>query len=395
MRRLRVGVWLNENIKPTDGGEHGYYTMLTECIANTEFANADICFIGDHERSDSAIGKYKYYSVKARHNHNDFISRSVKFVGVKLLGSKTIDEYFRRRELKSCKSVYSDLLDVCDIIYYPVPMCKFEEFPFIYTLWDLGHMNSYSFPEVSSEGSFDTRKNHFEYIPFKALMVICESETGKMEAVKYLRMNENRIKVLPLFASGVVAEGIEAAKPVSVDEEWAFIHYPAQYWAHKNHYNLIIAFQSVLKKYPELKLLLTGSDKGNKEYIIKTIEENNLKDSIIDLGFVSLAELKCLYQNSRGLIMPTLLGPTSIPPLEALALGCPIAVSDIPGHREQFGSKAIYFNPTNQDEIKDAIEKIINCDRVSVDMNLPSVRSNMVLLDKYFFEIAAIRNTWE
>jgi glycosyltransferase involved in cell wall biosynthesis len=179
-----------------------------------------------------------------------------------------------------------------------------------------------------------------------------------------------------------------------IDSDLIFIHYSAQCWAHKNHYNLICAFRLIADKYPSLKLILTGSDNVNTAYIINTIKENNLEDRIINLGFVPLEELKWLYKHSRGLIMPTLLGPTNMPPLEALALGCPVAVSNMPGHREQLGNNAIYFNPLDIEEIKNAIENIINHKFERSISPFPSIQTNMVLLNKYFGELKTIRQTW-
>jgi glycosyltransferase involved in cell wall biosynthesis len=125
------------------------------------------------------------------------------------------------------------------------------------------------------------------------------------------------------------------------------------------------------------------------------ISENDLTGSIIDLGFISIEELKWLYLHSLGLIMPTCLGPTNMPPLEALALGCPVAVSDIPGHHEQLGENAIYFNPFKIDEISAAIEKLI-CTRSELNKILfNTVQSNMVILDQYFAELIPIRCSWE
>ncbi|MEZ4879119.1 MAG: glycosyltransferase [Chitinophagales bacterium] len=85
-----------------------------------------------------------------------------------------------------------------------------------------------------------------------------------------------------------------------------FIHYPAQFWSHKNHYNLLLAFKVIIK-YPNLKLILTGSNKGNKAYIINLINHLDLSQKVIDLGFISREELKWLYLNSFGLVMPTFL----------------------------------------------------------------------------------------
>lgn len=390
MRRIKIGVWLHENYIPTLGGAFGYYSELIECISKTKFSNANICFLGEHSSNLDNIGYYKYHSIKSR-KRNGVLHQVLMLIGTKIFHFNTIKNYFQNLDKKQNELLHT----ICDIIYYPTPMCKYENFPFIYTLWDLGHLTSYAFPEFSIGGNFEGRKYHSDRIPFKALMVFCESETGKKEAVHYLRLNEERIRILPLIPSGVISEKNVPVRPKMIGQECFFIHYPAQFWAHKNHYNLIYAFSLITNKFPSLKLILTGSDHGNKAYITKTIKENNLEDRVIDLGFVSLEELKWLYIHSKGLIMPTLLGPTNMPPLEALILNCPVAVSDIPGHREQLGDNVIYFNPLDIKEIKKAIENLIDYSVKPTSPHFPIIQSNMTLLDKYFAELTIIRQMWD
>src|SRR5262249_13423975 len=49
-----------------------------------------------------------------------------------------------------------------------------------------------------------------------------------------------------------------------------------------------------------------------------------------------------LYQGAAALVMPTYGGPTNLPPLEAVTLGCPVIYSDLPEFREQMGDAALY-----------------------------------------------------
>lgn len=394
MQRLRIGVWTQKTHNPKDGGGFGYYSELIDCISKTKFTNADICFLGNHTFSNIIIGDYKYHSIKWKQPKKGILSRFIYVFGTKFFHINSIVNYYQKLDKQLNDTLISELHNICDIIYYPTPMCKYQNFPFIYTLWDLGHLTSYALPEFNNDGNFEERKFNHDIVPYKALMIFCESETGKNDAIHYLRLNCERIRVLPLFPSRVISEKLTPSKPQNIDSDWIFIHYPAQYWSHKNHYNLICAFSLVLEKHPNLKLLLTGSDQGNKTYILNTISDLKLKESVIDLGFVDLDELKWLYIHSKGLIMPTLLGPTNMPPLEALILGCPIAVSNLPGHKEQFGDNAIYFNPLDSTDIKTAIENLITDNFKFKFMEIPTAQSNMNLLDNYFGELKAIRQTW-
>lgn len=393
MRNLRVGIW-TQNIAETFGGGPGYYSELVECISKSSFTNADICFIGEDKLESIQIGKYKYYSVRNIRTKKFLFLKITGSVLSKLLHINSLSKIYYKASHNHKLKQYDQLLSICDIIYYPTPMCKYPDFPFICTLWDLGHINSFAFPEVTSYGNLEKKKKHNEVTLFKALMVICESKAGKKEAVDYLKINDKRIRILPLFPTKVISENLTPVKPQKIDDNSLFIHYPAQFWAHKNHYNLVLAFKGVLEKYPNLKLIFTGSDQGNKTYIREITNELNLSNSIIDLGFITLSELKWLYLHSKGLVMPTLIGPTNMPPLEALALGCPVAITDFPGHREQLGDNAIYFNPLDTKDIERAIESLINYAAERKRLRVPTVESNMELLDNYFGELSSIRKMW-
>ena len=70
------------------------------------------------------------------------------------------------------------------------------------------------------------------------------------------------------------------------------------------------------------------------------------------------ADMASLYRHARGLVMPTFFGPTNIPPLEAFAVGCPVAVSSVYGMPEQLGDAALYFDPTSVYEIAACVRKL-------------------------------------
>ena len=70
-----------------------------------------------------------------------------------------------------------------------------------------------------------------------------------------------------------------------------------------------------------------------------------MSEHLTVLGYVPDEELPALYRRARALVMPTFLGPTNIPPLEAFACDCPVAISGIYGMPEQLGDAALYFDP--------------------------------------------------
>jgi glycosyltransferase involved in cell wall biosynthesis len=51
-------------------------------------------------------------------------------------------------------------------------------------------------------------------------------------------------------------------------------------------------------------------------------------------------------------------GPDNLPPLEAMALGCPVIAADIPGAREQLGGSAILVDPYEAEGFAAAIRSL-------------------------------------
>jgi len=83
------------------------------------------------------------------------------------------------------------------------------------------------------------------------------------------------------------------------------------------------------------------------------------------LGSVGDDALPALYSGAAGFIYPSIYEGFGLPPLEAMACGCPVAVSDIPVHREICGGNATYFDPLNPEDISAKLEYLLRLDRKS------------------------------
>jgi glycosyltransferase involved in cell wall biosynthesis len=184
-----------------------------------------------------------------------------------------------------------------------------------------------------------------------------------------------------------------------------YLFYPAQFWAHKNHYNLILGFQDFLNNTSgNVHLVLTGSDQGNLNYIKGLIEDWGLSDKIHNLGFVSSKEVIYLYRNALSLIYPSFLGPSNLPLIEALYNNCFVLCSNLAGHKEMCQDAALYFDPEKASEISAAIAEIFGSD---TQLRLASARDKWKLsnsysaetamkkLEKNFLELKSIRFCWQ
>lgn len=230
--------------------------------------------------------------------------------------------------------------------------------PTIGVIHDLMHRYEPRFPEVSSQGEFTRRECLYRNIIEYTTGVIVDSEVGKQQVIEsYGDCHEKKLFVLPFtFPQYLLANNIKK------NNKEKYIFYPAQFWQHKNHKNLILAIHQLKSKGIEVKLVLVGSKKNAYDEVRGLITSLNLQGNIKILGYVSDAEMVRLYKNARALVMPTFFGPTNIPPLEGFVTGCPVAVSNIYGMPKQVGEAALLFDPNSINDIAEVIEKLWNDD---------------------------------
>lgn len=230
-------------------------------------------------------------------------------------------------------------------------------FPALGTVYDLMHRYEPRFPEVSSWGIYHNREQHYQKLCGWAKGVLVDSDVGKRHLMESYQTPADKIHVLPYVASYTSPTDDSALSPdLRLPDK--FLFYPAQFWRHKNHHGLVQAVHELRREIPDLKLVLTGSKNTVAQELTNNIMKLDLKDQIQFLGYVPDRAMPALYRRARGLIMPTFFGPTNIPPLEAMAAGCPVAVSDIYGMREQLGDAALFFNPSSIFEIATAMRSL-------------------------------------
>jgi glycosyltransferase involved in cell wall biosynthesis len=112
----------------------------------------------------------------------------------------------------------------------------------------------------------------------------------------------------------------------------------------KNLKGLLSAFR--LLRDSGLQLVITGAS-----YSKVFGSEGIGGEGVYDLGYVSDAELRSLYENAACFVFPSHYEGFGLPPLEALALGCSTVVADESALREVFHEVAFLCNPDSSEDI--------------------------------------------
>jgi glycosyltransferase involved in cell wall biosynthesis len=132
-------------------------------------------------------------------------------------------------------------------------------------------------------------------------------------------------------------------------EREPFLLYPANWWPHKNHERLLEAFAAVRTARPEMRLVLTGAG-----------HPGGLPGGVTSLGRVPDERLAELYRSAAALVFPSLYEGFGLPPLEAMACGCPVAVARAGALPEVCGEAAVYFDPASVEDIARGIGDVLD-----------------------------------
>ncbi len=360
--------------KPSDGGIFQYTLSLIEALKSSK--NECVLFCKEDESN------YNFLNLEIRKIPNlSKLEKIFMFQGL----------IFNRKNFFKHSELFFDI----DILISPfvTPYVYFTNKPYIVTIHD---MQERYFPKF-----FSFKERFIRYINKKRLaqnseFILCESNYVKNDIIKFLNISQQKIKVLPSPPTNKFLEfkynekkAKEVIKKYNLPNKYIF--YPAQYWYHKNHLNLIRAFNLLSKKYPELYLIFTGAKKDNFFYLEKEIKKLNLEDKVFHLGYVDYEDLPYLYKLSLMLVMPSLFESISIPVYEAFSLKVPVCCSNVVALPEQVGDAALLFNPYSVEDIAEKIEtylkdehlmeskalkgfeKIKNFDFMSYKINLISI----------------------
>lgn len=127
---------------------------------------------------------------------------------------------------------------------------------------------------------------------------------------------------------------------------------------YKDFYTLLKALEIVKKKNRYIKLYCVGKEFSKSE--ITYINFLNLSNNITNLGRVSDNKLAELYRESQMYISTSLSEGFGLPLLECMKYSTPMILSNIPVYNEIAGKSAVYFSPSNEYELADAINYVFD-----------------------------------
>jgi glycosyltransferase involved in cell wall biosynthesis len=258
----------------------------------------------------------------------------------------------------------------CDVIHFPYQHFEICALPSIYNPHDLQHRH---FPQFFTPETWLKREVEYRAGCEYSHTVVAACQWVKEDLLREYSLHPDRVSVIPLapptqaYATPCSQDGVTTREKYALPE--SFVFYPAMPWEHKNHLRLLEAIAR-LRNEKGLRLNLIGTSKSGRFFpqIERKIDELDLRGQVRFLGFVSPQELRCLYQASKFVIIPTLFEATSEPIYEAWNEDAPVACSTVTSLPEQVKNAALLFNPYRVDDIAAALETMDSDDTLRAQL---------------------------
>lgn len=256
----------------------------------------------------------------------------------------------------------------------------------IVTVHDLSYLY---FPEAYS---FAFRAFYSIVIPMVlkySSRVITVSESERISILQYYKHAEKRLKVV--HNGGLPGEYLDKVDTIKAAEisDKPFVLYVGSLSRRKNLQGVIEAI-AILNRNDEIPAVIVGA--GGKSFrntrfgIPEDAESSiDFKGQINDIG-----DIVGLYKSAACFVFPSFYESSGLPPIEAMACGCPVVVSPIPALVERCGDAALYANPDDSTDIADKINKVIKDSALAEDLRNKGFERAKI----FTWEICA-RQTWE
>ncbi len=252
-----------------------------------------------------------------------------------------------------------------DLYFEPnfIPMLRVKSRAVITTVHDLSFLRRDWLPE---HRYLFFKENFPKYLGRSDAFVV-PSEFVKGELVEVFGIDTGKVRV--------IYHGIDDSVFFpSQSEKEKFILFVGSLQPRKNLKALLDAYK-LLPDYVrrEFKLKIVGAESWKSSDLFKGIRKLGDRVEVMD-SVRSDEELAKLYRKAYLFVFPSLYEGFGFPPLEAMACGCPVAVSNVSSLPEVCGDAALYFNPREPEEVSQAMQRLIEDSRLREELIIKGIK---------------------
>jgi glycosyltransferase involved in cell wall biosynthesis len=189
----------------------------------------------------------------------------------------------------------------------------------------------------------------------RALMVLTDSEFSRSELHRYIDVPPARTRVVPL--GGDHLGRVTADRTILVRHglgQRPFVLAVSSLAPHKNFGVFLEAIGRIHEDQPDLDIVVAGG-RFDRVFSSRRVPVSGA----VQEGYVTDAELKALYESAACFVYPSLYEGFGLPPLEAMACGCPVVLSSAGSLPEVGNGAALYFDPTDPASLAHAVSRVL------------------------------------
>lgn len=221
------------------------------------------------------------------------------------------------------------------------------------------------YPETVEESTLKWLNEKLPIYCKRTDIIITISKFSKKEIEKYLKIKNDKIYVVPC---GVDCKKYNRKKCINqigavkrkYGIEGEYIFYMGTLEPRKNIALLIEAYNILIKKKGDLpKLVIAGKKGWMYEQLFQMVMDFGLENHVIFTGYVEDVDNPALISGAEMFVFPSLYEGFGIPPLEAMACGTPVIVSDADALLETVGDNAIVFHSMDVIDLSRKIDLLL------------------------------------
>jgi len=206
----------------------------------------------------------------------------------------------------------------------------------------------------------------------RADRIVAISMKTKEDLLKFFRLPAPRISVVHLGLEERFRR--QESSPAEITKKYGlpqqYILYVGNLSPHKNVKGLVQAYSLLpesLRKRHKL-VLVSGQADQFRPGIEKKVKKTGMSADVVFAGCLDDKDLPAVYRSAFLFVFPSFYEGFGLPPLEAMACGCPVASSNASSMPEVLGEAALFFDPDDRPGMAGAMRRLAEDENLRTEL---------------------------
>lgn len=338
---MRIGINALFMIPGQHGGTETYLRNLVESLSKVDTSNEYILFSNSENAGSFDLKHARLTEVPCKVSAN--------FRPLRVLWEQAVLPLLVRKHR----------IDVLHSPAYTTPLLA--QCASVVTIHDLLYLH---YPESCKRGQLFFFKHFVPLSARTADKVLAVSYSTKRDLEEFLGVSPDQIVVIHEAPDDRFQTGLRQRAEATIKSKYGispgFVLSMSTFNPNKNLPGLLKAISLLRKKYSvTTRLAMVGMQLKYRGEIERIIDELGIRDSVHLLGYVPDDDVPLFYSLADVLVFPSFFEGFGLPPLEAMACGCPVVCADTSSLPEVVGDAAILCDPHNIDEMAEAVYRVL------------------------------------